>query len=124
MADNSKYGEQIKEYERISQQAKDISHDFKQKLISGERVNTPETINWFNAIYDLYLSAPAYNTMIWLEIKDVMVRYKRAVAHVFTSTNPELSPEILKRISQFRANSADEIQFMSKAESILRDLKI
>lgn len=124
MADNSKYEAKIEEYERISQQAKDISREFKQKLISSERVNTPETIKWFNEIYDLYLSAPAYNTMIWIEMKDIMVRYKRALAHVFTSTNPELTPEMLKRIAQFRSNSANEIQFMTKAESILRDLSI
>ena len=95
---------------------------------SGKGISLQEmsdiTLGWFRKMFDLYTSTPMYKTMVFIRMQQIISQYGDSIKKVFTSTNPAVTESDKKNIMMFKQVAMEESAFVSKANTLLKDLFI
>lgn len=119
---HNRINEDNSDYSEVSSALKSMCDKFAQRIESGVKITTRETMTWFRAVNELYESSAKYKTMIFITSRDLMIKYTVELKHVFSSNNTDLTRDDFALIRKFKQNSEDEIRFINRATDMLKDL--
>lgn len=117
-----KLNESHEDYEVIKEKVVALSDELLKKLGKPD-LSTQDLMKWFGGLIELYREGK-YQNYIFVSIKDILSSRFSEIEKFFTKSNTELTLDNIEAIKFFKQISAEEANFIKKADSQLKELGI